>query len=244
VQTISYAGGSGFRVPAYLVLPRGEGPYPALIYLHKGAGNKNQFLAEAITLADMNVASLLLDSPFVPKLDGEDEVRADYPGTTREGMIRQVLDIRRGVDLLETIPEIDASRIGYVGHSHGATHGGIVTGIETRIKTYVLVAGSAQISAMQSSALSPPGMLAAAFDPDLDAIHYVGHGSPAAMLFQFAELDHHIDRGQARLFFSAASEPKTILWYTADHDSIEWKGRRDRLQWLGDQLAFAYEPED
>jgi dienelactone hydrolase len=244
VQTISYAGGMGFRVPAYLVLPRGEEPWPAVIYLHKGAGDKDQFLSEALMLADVNVASLLLDSPFVPSPNGGDEIRDDYPGTPREGSIRQVIDIQRGVDLLEAMPEVDASRIGYVGHSHGAVHGGIVSGIETRIKAYVLVAGLAQLSAMQASAVSAPGMVAQELDPDLDAIHYVGHGSSAAILFQFAELDHYVSRGEARLFFDAASEPKTILWYTADHDSIEWKGRPDRLQWLGDQLAFVYQSED
>ena len=83
-------------------------------------------------------------------------------------------------------------------------------------------------------------MLASEFDPALDAIHYVGHGSPAAILFQFGELDSYIDRGEAGQFFDAASEPKTILWYAADHSSIVWKGREDRLQWLGEQLGFAW----
>ena len=123
VQAISYAGGMGFRVPAYVVLPSGAGPYPAIIYLHKGGGDKEQFLSEAVMLAEGGVASLLLTSPFVTYPYGGDEIRDDYPGTSREGRIRQIIDIRRGVDLLETVPEVDASRIGYVGHSFGAVHG-------------------------------------------------------------------------------------------------------------------------
>jgi dienelactone hydrolase len=239
VQSISYAGGMGFRVPAYLVLPAGEG-YPAVVYLHKGGGDKDQFLSEALMLAEQGVASLLLASPFVTYPYGGDEIREDYPGTAREGSIRQIMDIRRGIDLLETMPEVDASRIGYVGHSFGAVHGGITTGVERRISAYVLIAGLAQTSAMQASTSAAPGMLATEFDPALDAIHYVGHGSPAAMLFQFGELDSFVDRGEALLFFDSASEPKTILWYTADHGSIVWKGREDRLQWLGEQLGFAW----
>ena len=138
------------------------------------------------------------------------------------------------------MPEVDASHIGFVGHSFGAVHGGITIGVERRIRAYVLIAGLAQTSAMQASTSAAPGMLATEFDPALDAIHYVGHGSQAAILFQFGELDSFVDRGDARPFFDAASGPKTILWYTADHGSIVWKGREDRLQRLGEQLGFAW----
>jgi hypothetical protein len=244
VQTISYAGGMGFRVPAYLVVPGGRGPYPAIVYLHKGSAGKNQFLSEAISLAGLGVVSLLLDSPFVPRPFGGDQVREDYPGTEREGSIRQVIDILRGLDLLETLPLVDASRIGYIGHSLGAVHGGIVSGIETRVIAYVLVAGLAQTSVVQSIAFQTPGMLAIKPDPDLDAVHYLGHGAPTAMLSHFGELDHYVDSEQARLFSGAAAEPKTVFWYTASHDDIEWKGREDRLQWLGDLLGFEVQPED
>ena len=238
VQSISYAGGKGFRVPAYLVLPVGQGPYPAVIFLHKGGGDKEQFLSEALMLAEGGVASLLLTSPFVTYPYGGDEIREDYPGTAREGSIRQIIDVQRGVDLLETMPEVDASRIGFVGHSYGAVHGGIAAGVERRIGAYVLIAGLPRTSEMQASTSAAPGMLATEFDPAMDAIHYVGHGSPAAILFQFGELDSFVDRGEALLFFDSTSEPKAILWYTADHGSLVWKGREDRLQWLGEQLGF------
>jgi dienelactone hydrolase len=195
-------------------------------------------------LADMNVASLLLTSPFVSRPYGGDQVREDYPGTAREGSIRQVIDVQRGIDLLETIPEVDASRIGYVGHSHGAVHGGIVAGMETRIKAYVLIAGLAQSSTINPNTFVAPGMLAQELDPAMDAIHYVGHASPAAILFQFGELDFYIESREAHTYFNAASKPKTMLWYAADHDSIAWKSRKDRLQWLGDQLGFVYQSED
>jgi len=242
VQLISYTGGKGFRVPAYLILPHTEGAHSAVIFLHKGGGDREQFLSEALMLAEQGVASLLLDSPFVTYPYGGDEIREDYPGTAREGSIRQIIDIRRGVDLLETLSEVDASRIGFVGHSFGAVHGAIAAGVERRIKAYVLIAGLPRNSEMQASTSAAPGMLATEFDPALDAIHYVGHGSPAAILFQFGELDSYVDRGQASLFFDAASEPKTILWYTADHSSIVWKGREDRLGWLGEQLGFEHSP--
>jgi hypothetical protein len=68
-----------------------------------------------VLLVEGGVASLLLTSPFVTYPYGGDEIREDYPGPAREGSIRQVMDIQRGADLLETMPEVDASRIGFVG---------------------------------------------------------------------------------------------------------------------------------
>jgi hypothetical protein len=96
---------------------------------------------------------------------------------------------------------------------------------------------------MQVSTSAAPGMLATEFDPAMDAVHYVGHGSSAAMLFQFGELYSFVDWGEEILFFEAASEPKKILWHTADHGSLVWKGREDWLQWLGEQLGFEHLPQ-
>jgi dienelactone hydrolase len=237
VQTITYTGGMGFRVPAYLVIPNGGGPYSAVIYLHKGAGDKNQYLTEALMLASMGVVSLLLDSPFVSNPYGGEWPRDDYPGTMREGIIRQIIDVRRGVDLLVTIPQVDSTRVGYVGHSLGATFGGIVAGVEPRIKAYVLMAGCVQFSTMYFDGPIKPEP-----SPDLDAVHYVGHASAAAILFQYGQFDLSVYPSEGRAYFRAASEPKTILWYEADHDSLEWKSQADRLQWLSEQLGFVYQP--
>src|ERR1051326_7363077 len=53
---LNYAGASGDRVPAYLVIPPGGGSFPAIIWGHwlmKGSplANKDEFLEEAVALA-------------------------------------------------------------------------------------------------------------------------------------------------------------------------------------------------
>lgn len=239
VQTLHYAGGMGFEVPAILVIPHGEGPFPAVIFVHKGGDNRNQFLEEANLLAEMGAASLLLDSPFNPKPWGGEYPRADYPADIRTGIIRQVLDIRRGVDLLESLLQIDSSRIGYVGHSLGATFGGVAAGVEDRICAYVLMAGTAQFST-----ILPEDFLDISVYDDLDAVHYIGHAAPAALLFQFAEDDQSILPPEALFYFSAASEPKELRWYPGTHTSLEWNAQADRLEWLSEQLSFTYPPEE
>ncbi len=44
---ISYDSPKGGRVSGYLVVPAGKGPFPAIIYMHWGQGNKSEFLSEA-----------------------------------------------------------------------------------------------------------------------------------------------------------------------------------------------------
>lgn len=230
VQEILYNGGDGERVPAYLVRPPGTGPFPAIIYLHAGGMDKDQYLPEGIMLAKMDVVSLLIEGPLgnnrIYKLSS---LRGDV---IRGAYINTVIEVRRGLDLLETLPEVDTDNIGYVGHSYGATWGGVLAGVETRIKAYVLMAGYAQVSENDTPEV-----------PDLDAIHYIGHAAPAAILFQFAEVDYYIDPEEAQLYYDTASEPKTILWYYIDHLGLKDKGRVDRLMWLSEQLGFEYVSE-
>src|SRR2546429_9288627 len=69
VHDISYASPKGGRVPAYLVLPNGKGPFAAVIWGHwyqDGSPflNRKEFLDEAVALAASGVVSLLTDGPI------------------------------------------------------------------------------------------------------------------------------------------------------------------------------------
>jgi fermentation-respiration switch protein FrsA (DUF1100 family) len=211
----------GCETGAILVHPDGEGPYPAVIYMHIGQGSKNQFVDEAVTLAEKGVVSLLLDSPFVSHCYG--------PSSSRAGFIATVVEVRRGIDLLDTLPAVDPKRIGYVGHSFGATWGGVVAGIEPRLAAYVLMGGYAQFSTSGAVDYS-----------DLDAILYIGHNTTAPVLFQFSTHDEYISKEQAKMYYEAAQSPKKIVWYDTNHVGLQKEGQADRLTWLGEQLGFVY----
>jgi cephalosporin-C deacetylase-like acetyl esterase len=220
IHRLYYVSVDECKVYALLVAPPGNGPYPAVIYMHMGQGNKEQYLEEAKQLAGHGVVSLLLSSPFVRGCGGSQP---------RIGYIRTVIDIRRGVDLLESIPEVDPVNIGYVGHSFGATWGGVLAGVEPRIKTYVLMAGYAQVSRNDSLEV-----------PDLDAILYIGHAKVASFLFQFSTNDNYISEDEALQYYNAAKELKKILWYDSTHAGLQEAGQADRLNWLSEQLGFDY----
>lgn len=216
VHTISYASLMGDRVPAYYVKPAGEGPYPAVIFLHcghKASCTKTEFTYEAIQLAKIGIASLSIDGPLLRMPEANFD-----PGLM---FINSVLDIRRAVDLLGSLPEIDGGKIAYVGHSYGATTGGILAGVETRLIGFVLMAGHAEISKLDG-----PKEI-----QYLDAVNYIGHGDQAALFFQFAEQDLFISHDAANFFYKAASQNKEIQWYDSDHD-FNTEARNDRAEWL------------
>jgi dienelactone hydrolase len=215
IHNLNYQSVDNCRVYAFLVTPAGNGPYPAVIYIHMGLAKKTQYLEEAKLLAEHGVVSLLLDAPFVTKCGD------DYIGG--------VINMRRGIDLLESLPEVDHENIGYVGHSYGATWGGVLAGVESRIKTYVLMAGYAQVSKKDSPDVA-----------NLDAILYIGHAGAVSFLFQFSTRDNYISKDEALQYYNAANEPKKILWYDCTHTGLREAGQADRLNWLSEQLGFDY----
>jgi len=210
----------GDSVLGTLTVPAGDGPFPAVMYLHCGHSancSKAQFGFETVELARRGIASLSIDGPLLRMPTSKFDPESMF--------IFSVLDLRRGFDFLSGLPEIDATRFGFVGHSYGATTGGILAGVDTRIRAFVLMAGHAQVSVADG----PAGIAY------LDAVNYIGHASHANIFFQFAEEDLFISHEAAELFYQTASEPKSITWYSADHD-FNATAMYDRIEWLVEQL--------
>jgi cephalosporin-C deacetylase-like acetyl esterase len=56
--------------------------------------------------------------------------------------IRQVIELRRALDLLASRPEVDATRLALVGHDYGAMHGIIAAAFDSRVRTGVFIAAA------------------------------------------------------------------------------------------------------
>jgi hypothetical protein len=138
IQDVTYVGSNGDTVPAYLVIPQGTGKFAAIIWAHwlmPGAANSNreEFLGEAIALAPKGVVSLLIDSP---------QHRPGFKPTLNPVLVaQQVIDLRRGLDLLLSRADVDKSRIAYVGHSWNAGNGAILDAIDKRFAAFVFMSG-------------------------------------------------------------------------------------------------------
>jgi dienelactone hydrolase len=246
VPDLTYASPMGGRVPAYLALPSGKGKRPAVLFLHPGQGNRSTFVDEAVELArDHGIVSLTVDAPFLrPELQERRKQAGPFnPELDRREAIQTIVDLRRGFDLLASRPEVDPNRMAYVGHSLGATLGGILAGIEKRPVAYVLMAG---FPSMTRSYTHGENQVAATFKKllsserqeayvkamaPLDAIHYIGQGAPAKLLFQFARQDEFITPGDAEVYVQTASEPKEARWYDTGH-SFNEEARRERVGWV------------
>ncbi len=220
IQKIQFAGANGKPVIALLTIPPGEGPFAGMLYLHWGQGDKREFRSEAIEMASHGVVSLLMDAYWY---------RPGYGGLTGdEEIIGIVIDLRRGVDLLQARSDVDPERIGFVGHSYGAGRGGVLAGVEKRIKTFILMAGWAFPSRYDT--------IGSSFS--LDGFHYISHAAPNSVFFQFVHFDQYITQDMADEYYAAASQPKEIRWYDDNHSFTNRTARDDRINWLVEQLEL------
>src|SRR6201984_2813723 len=99
----SLVGPKGGNVTAYLVVPSGKGPFPAVIYGHwcmpgSEKENRKEFLDEAIVLAHSGVISLLPDNVIVHPGFVEDKSPLNEQQVAVE--VQQDINLRRGADLL------------------------------------------------------------------------------------------------------------------------------------------------
>jgi dienelactone hydrolase len=240
VHDITYASPKGGRVTAYLVVPPGKGRHAGLIFMHWGFGYRSSFLAEALLLARTGAVSLMIDAPYNRPAPWRHEFDNSKPEVNRDVYVQMVIDLRRGVDLLTSRRDVDAGRLGFVGLSLGAHMGGILSGVEKRIKAFVLMGGLPTITERlrRNNADGKLNHDIEVLSP-IDPIHYVGHAAPSALFFQFARHDRFITEQQAIQYEEAASRPKIIKWYDTGHELNELESLRDRAEWLRQKIGLS-----
>ena len=130
------------RVTAIYAQPKNfTAPYPAVILVHGSGGDKDTSYIKMISgaLTAQGYATLAIDTQYHgdrvrPGRSGEIHMPDSY--TMRDAWIQSVVDLRRAVDYLESRPDVDKTKIGYMGFSQGAMLGGVVAGVEARISAF------------------------------------------------------------------------------------------------------------
>ena len=249
IHDISYASPKGGRVPAYLVVPNGKGPFAAVIWGHwymEGSAfrNRKEFLDEAVVLASSGVVSLLPDGPIARA--GYVQNKAPLNDQDPLEMVQAVVDMRRGADLLLARPDIDPSRLAYVGHSYNAQVGGFLSGIDRRFKAFVLMAGDMSDAVdMRSKELQDYRQKVGPQKFDafvaryswLDTEKYVSHAAPATVFLQYASQEKFLNPERAKQYAAVVSNPKILKIYDSPH-ALNAQARRDRIAFLAQQLRF------
>jgi dienelactone hydrolase len=118
--------------------------------------------------------------------------------------VRQgVIDLRRTLDAVAELPEIDAGRIAYAGFSLGTILGVPFCAEEARIKAAALAIGGG-------------GVGPAASDP----VGHIPRFAPRPVLFVNATRDQTIPRECAEALHEAARNPKQVLWFDCTHSEL------------------------
>jgi pimeloyl-ACP methyl ester carboxylesterase len=135
----------------------------------------------------------------------------------------QVRDVRNGLTFLETVPEVDAARLGVFGISLGASVAAGVAGTDARVKALVAVAGPADLERVWSHF------------PDFPRFRAKVHAARQA----FVQTGQVTYVAVPRLL---SSDPDTCALLVAD--APKYPGWRLEVTFESLEDLFAFKPED
>ncbi len=251
---LTYTSIKGGNVPAYLVIPAGKGPFPVVLFGHWMMGgspmaNRKQFLEEAIVLGQAGAVVFLIDAPMVRPGYVREKEEMRQAVQQSEASRQQVLDFRRGLDILLARQDVDSRRVAYVGHSFHAHIGAILTGVEKRIQSFVLLAGGFSDEEFVFDEGNPEMVKLRERVGDTiireyfreyawdDPVHFLKYSSPSAVFLQFGKQDKPLTAKMAQRAYERFGEPKRIGFYEAGHE-LNAKARKDRVRWLAKRLSL------
>jgi dienelactone hydrolase len=192
-------------------------------------------------------ATELIDAPFNRPQQGR--VRSDpltFTPKDRAEQIQLIVDLRRAIDVLEARPDVKTDQLAYFGVSYGAAMGGLLAGVEDRIRAYVLAVGDGGLVSHFAGPDDTDGPLQAlpaqqrerwlqAMRP-IEPLNFIGQAAPAALLFLAGTKDESVPPEDARRFYQAASQPKEVRWYEAGH-FLDCTARKDMMAWLARHIS-------
>lgn len=169
-QKIGYSSEVGETIFAFLCIPKNiSASLPAIYCFHQHAGNWSLGKSEVVGLAgspDQVYAKELAKRGYITlapdaicfeeRADAADPVRYHahqlhtrlMRGQTLLGKV--LFDISAGIDLLQNLPEVDATRIGFIGHSYGGRTALFAPAFDQRIKVSVSSCGSTTLKTMMA----------------------------------------------------------------------------------------------
>ncbi len=189
-KKITFGSDLNSRVAAYLLVPHKTRPgMPAMICLHddtplgkeEPAGLAGRAtLAYAADLAERGYVCLVPDYPSMG------ETAYDFkknPGNYASGTMKAVWDNIRGIDLLETVPNVSPKKIGIIGHGLGGQGALLTAAFDYRIAAVVSSCGFTSWPQYRG------GNLAAWADPRyMPRLRDVYQDEPGKIPFDFAEV--------------------------------------------------------
>jgi eukaryotic-like serine/threonine-protein kinase len=152
-EKVSFNGGYGERMIAYLFLPRGASPpYQTVVWFPGGDayffgakdGLASQFVFDFIPRSGRAFVYPVYKGTYERRPEVQHERGANSPVEVRDTILLGSKDLSRTLDYLETRKDVDRERFAYYGFSTGATFGPVFTTIDNRFKASILLGGGIQ----------------------------------------------------------------------------------------------------
>jgi dienelactone hydrolase len=246
-EKVTYAVERGERVPAFVFIPKGAAARRPAILAHHQHGGQFEVGKDgpaglggapdqhyAIELARRGYVTIAPDALCfgerqdpAGKLKGAGYERFEALHRITEGKTLQgkyVWDARRALDYLETRPEVDATRLGMIGHSLGGQQTLFTTALDTRIKAAVSSCGFGSLRTLERDRILHNFAL---FVPEL-----ASHGDYGAVLALIAP----------RPFLVAARSQDPIFPMEGIEETVAAGRRAYEAAAAGDRLGTFYEP--
>lgn len=233
----------GDRVPGQLCLPDGPGPHPVVLLTHGLTSARNadgmdaigaRWVREGAAVAAIDLplhgerASAKMTERLIATAQGALSSHIEDPVAAMlwsEFARQAILDLRRTLDALEQIDEVDPGRVAYVGFSLGGILGAAVCGLDPRPRGAAFAVAGA----------GPPG-------GPLDPLEAVAAIAPRPVLFVNAEHDETIGRRASERLYAAAADPKSIEWFDCSHRTLPGVAMKQIWQFLRPLLGLG-EPD-
>ncbi len=200
----------GERLPMFLFLPANTPPPYQVIVYHAGAGaigRSSEGVLDGISRFDFLVRSgRAVAYPVFKTLYERGMPPVQNELQLRQRMMSRTQDLNRTVDYLETRPDIDRSRIAFVGTSYGAYVAPVLVAMEPRLKAAVLQEG---------------GLPARALPPDASPFQFAPRVKiPVLMLNGRYDYTYPVETSQKPLFrmLGTPEKEKRHVLYDTAHD--------------------------
>jgi dienelactone hydrolase len=159
------------------------------------------------------------------KEDGFDEGSDRGPYYYRDWMCQTIVDLRRGIDYLESRPDIDPDRIAIFGGSMGGWIGSILAAVEPRIKTAILSVPATE----DATAQTPVGRI-------INSSNFFPRYKDLSLFIVLAKKDEPLRNARAREFYDMVSVKKGIVEYDESHFLDPKKYNKEIIEWLEENL--------
>lgn len=247
IETLSFLGDGGDRIPAVIIRPTGVERPPCALVMHGLGGDKSQARAVATLLIPQGIAVMGIDAALHGDRREPGVELWDAAATLgeRDGpLMRTVVDNRRAIDYIVGRDDIDGERVVLVGLSMGAILGSVVAAVDERVDAAALIVGGGDWEQILSASDHPVaarfreagitdgGMLAR-----VDPVNFVGKISPRPVLFVNGTQDDIIPRPAAEALHEAAGEPSEVVWYEGGHVGITPDAIFGFVEWLVERFA-------